>query len=152
MATHALKEALWLRTFISQVFAPRSSPTILFSDNQSTIALTQDHQYHARTRHIEVVEDGKVKLIYCPTNDMADETTSISQSETLRYQARTLPDLRKSVGESCRCLGKLAKLEVMPNQRLGQHNVGRRATNTGVILTMRPILYGSTVAHLRWIQ
>ena len=81
-ATHALKEALWLRTFISQVFAPLSGPTTLFSDNQSTIALTQDHQYHARTKHIDIrfhfirwiVEDGKVKLIYCPTEDMVADT------------------------------------------------------------------------------
>lgn len=48
-ATHAVKEALWLRTFISQVFGGKvDEPTTLYSDNQSAIALAKDHQYHAR--------------------------------------------------------------------------------------------------------
>jgi hypothetical protein len=34
-ATHTAKEALWLRTFIAQVFHPLEAPTILHSDNQS---------------------------------------------------------------------------------------------------------------------
>jgi len=28
--------------------------TTLFSDNQSAIALSRDHQYHARTKHIDI--------------------------------------------------------------------------------------------------
>lgn len=53
-ATHAAKEALWLRSFIGQVFSPLDAATVLFSDNQSAIALTQDHQYHARSKHIDI--------------------------------------------------------------------------------------------------
>ena len=44
--THASKEALWLRSLISQLFDIVLAPTPLFSDNQSAIALTKDHQYH----------------------------------------------------------------------------------------------------------
>ena len=52
--------------------------TVLFSDNQSAIALTQDHQYHARTKHIDVryhfihwvIEEGKLRLVYCLMDDM----------------------------------------------------------------------------------
>jgi len=84
-ATHAANEALWLRTFINQVFGGNiEKPTTLYSDNQSAIALTKDHQYHARTKHIMidihfhfiqwVIEEGKVKLVYCPTNDMLADT------------------------------------------------------------------------------
>jgi hypothetical protein len=46
-ATHGGKEAIWLRSLLSQVFGPSKDATVLFSDNQSAIALTRDHQYHA---------------------------------------------------------------------------------------------------------
>jgi hypothetical protein len=50
--THASKEALWLRSLISQLFDIALEPTTLFSDNQSAIMLTKDHQYHPRTKHM----------------------------------------------------------------------------------------------------
>ena len=53
-ATYAAKEALWLCTLISQVFDINLPPTTLFSDNQSAIALAKEHQYHARTKHIDI--------------------------------------------------------------------------------------------------
>ena len=81
-ATHAAKEALWLRSLIGELFALFDEPTTLFSDNQSAIALMKDHQYHACTKHIDihfhfirwVVENGKIHLIYCPTTDMVADT------------------------------------------------------------------------------
>jgi len=77
-ATHGMKEALWLRSLISKVFGKLGDATVMFSDNQSAIALAHDHQYHAHTKHIDVryhwirwvIEQGSVQLIYCPTNDM----------------------------------------------------------------------------------
>jgi hypothetical protein len=54
VAMHGGKEALWLRSLISEVFGPITSPTTLFSDNQAAIALTCDHQYHPRMKHIDV--------------------------------------------------------------------------------------------------
>jgi hypothetical protein len=81
-ATHAAKEAVWLRAFISEVFQPINNPLTLYSDNQSAIALTKNDQFHARTKHIDIrfhyiryiVADGKISLIYCPTNDMVADT------------------------------------------------------------------------------
>jgi hypothetical protein len=81
-ATHAAKEALWLHSLLSQIFGPPRDTITLFSDNQSAIALTQDHQYHAQMKHIDVrfhfirwvITDGKLKLIYCPTDDMVADT------------------------------------------------------------------------------
>jgi hypothetical protein len=55
-ATHAAKEALWLRFFIGKLFRPKinSKPMTLLSDNQSAIALTKDSQFHARSKHIDI--------------------------------------------------------------------------------------------------
>jgi hypothetical protein len=54
----------------------------LYSDNQSAIALTKDHQYHACTKHIDIqyhfirwiIKQGSIWLIYCPTDDMVAGT------------------------------------------------------------------------------
>jgi hypothetical protein len=95
-ATHAAKEGLWLRSLLSQIFGTLHEATTLFSDNQSAIALTQDHQYHARTKHIDVrfhfirwvISEGKLKLIYCPTDDMvADALTKALPSAKTKHFA-----------------------------------------------------------------
>ena len=73
-AMYTEKEVLWLCQLISQIFGITLEATTLFSDNQSTIALTKEHQYHVHTKHIDVcfhfirwiIEDGKLWLIYCP--------------------------------------------------------------------------------------
>lgn len=98
-ATEAAKEALWIRSLIGQVFAPLDGATTLFSDNQSAIALAQDHQYHARTKHIDirfhfirwVIEEGRIRLVYCPTDDMvADTLTKALPSLKVKHFARSL--------------------------------------------------------------
>jgi hypothetical protein len=53
-ATYAAKEALWLCSLIFQLFGKSLPATTLFSDNQSAITLTKEHQYHAHTKHIDV--------------------------------------------------------------------------------------------------
>jgi hypothetical protein len=98
-ATHAAKEALWLRSLLSQLFASPDQPTTLFSDNQSAIALSKDHQYHARTKHIDVrfhfirwvIENGSLRLVYCPTEDMiADTLTKALPSAKAKHFASEL--------------------------------------------------------------
>ena len=97
--THASKEALWLRSLISQLFDIVLESTPLFSDNQSAIALTKDHQYHPRTKHIDirfhfirwVIEGGSLRLIYCPTEDMlADSLTKALPSPKVKHFATEL--------------------------------------------------------------
>lgn len=98
-ATHAAKEALWMRSFIGQIFAPFSRPTVLHSDNQSAIALAKDDMYRARTKHIDirfhfirwVVKEGKLTLVYCPTGDMvADIFTKPLHSPRVKHLAHEL--------------------------------------------------------------
>ena len=58
----------------------------LSTDNQPAIALMKEHQYHVRTKHIDihyhficwVIEEGKLQQIYCPTEEMvADILTKV---------------------------------------------------------------------------
>jgi hypothetical protein len=97
--THTTKEALWLRTLIKELFGEIKGPTTLYSDNQSAIALTKDHQHHMRTKHIDIrfhfiqwiIEEGKVRLIYCPTVDMlADLLTKALPTAKVKHFAAAL--------------------------------------------------------------
>src|SRR6202020_1202120 len=77
-ATHATKMLVWLRNLMEELGHPQPTTSTLFCDNQSAIALSRDHQFHARTKHIDVqyhyvrdkVTDKTLELIYCPTNEM----------------------------------------------------------------------------------
>jgi hypothetical protein len=77
-ATHAAKELMWIRFIVGEIARPLTSPTTLYCDNQSAIALTRDGVYHARSKHIDVrfmfIRDAAsrdlIKLDYCPTNEM----------------------------------------------------------------------------------
>ena len=93
-AVHAAKEGLWLHSLISSLFGIEISTTTLFSDNQSAITFTKEHQYHARTKHIDVrfhflhwiVEEGRIRLIYCPTDEMvADVFTKALSSAKVKF-------------------------------------------------------------------
>jgi len=81
-ATHAAKEAIWIRSFIGELLGDSEEPTTLFSDNQSAIKIAKDSQYHARTKHIDIrfhfirwiIEKGTIKLVYRPTEEMTADT------------------------------------------------------------------------------
>jgi hypothetical protein len=81
---HAAKEITWLRTFLSKIGEIQNSPTSLWIDNQSAIALTKNPEFHNRTKHIAVryhfickkIEDGELAPIYIPTSEqVADVLT-----------------------------------------------------------------------------
>jgi len=50
----AVKEAIWWRNFLTDLGYNLTAPTTLFSDNQSAIALAENPEHHARTKHIDV--------------------------------------------------------------------------------------------------
>ena len=98
-ATHAAKEAIWLCCLLTELFDSIDSPTTLFSDSKSTIALAHDGHYHAWTKHIDIryhfiryiIEAGTIKLVYCPTNDMtADILTKVLPSMKAKHFASAL--------------------------------------------------------------
>ena len=75
--THTAKEAIWLRSFVSEVTGGDAKPLTISCDNQGAIALAKDNKFHARTKHIdlqyhficEAVEDGRINVKYVPTDD-----------------------------------------------------------------------------------
>jgi len=51
---HVTKDILWTLAFLTERAQPLAQPTTLFGDNQSAIALSNDNQFHACTKHIDV--------------------------------------------------------------------------------------------------
>jgi hypothetical protein len=76
------KEAVWFRELLKELgfvqFLGDLREVQIYSDNQGCIALAKNPEDHARSKHIDVqyhytrqlVEYGKIKLDYCPTEDM----------------------------------------------------------------------------------
>ena len=97
--THAAKEALWLRSLLTELFGALDGPTTLFSDSKSAIALAKDGHYHARTKHIDIryhfiryiIEAEAIKLVYCSTDNMtADTLTKALPSVKAKHFAKAL--------------------------------------------------------------
>jgi Reverse transcriptase (RNA-dependent DNA polymerase)/gag-polypeptide of LTR copia-type/Integrase core domain/GAG-pre-integrase domain len=77
-ATHACKEAVWWRSFLRGLGYDVSQPTIIYSDNQGSIALTKNPEHHQKTKHIDIqyhfirekVMENIISLQYIKTGDM----------------------------------------------------------------------------------
>ena len=97
---------IWLQCFLTEVFAHVHGPTTLYGDNQAAIALANNGNYHARTKHIDIryhfirfqVQEGTIKLTYCPTENMtADTLTKALPSTKAKHFAASL-GLRQACG------------------------------------------------------
>ena len=76
--THAFKEAIWLRTFLSLMKFPVPRPFPILSDNQAACSLSNSPAISARSKHIDIrhhfirdhVQDGSFSTTWIPTADM----------------------------------------------------------------------------------
>ena len=74
----ASQEAIWLQQLISDLSKKALRKMIIYEDNQSTICLAKNQAVHGRTKHIDIkyhfirdlVEAGKIELVYCTTENM----------------------------------------------------------------------------------
>ena len=80
----ASQEAIWIRNLLESMNFKQEDATILFEDNQGSIALAKNPKDHSRAKHIDIkyhfvrhaVEEKNIQLVYCPTeNMMADILT-----------------------------------------------------------------------------
>ena len=83
--TSAAQEAVWLRQLISEL-EQQTEKMIIYEDNQSTICLSKNPQFHVRSKHIAIryhyirdqVKDGVVDIKYCNTEEMFADMFTIS--------------------------------------------------------------------------
>ncbi|CEH16356.1 gag-pol polyprotein [Ceraceosorus bombacis] len=103
-AALACREALWIRHLLSQFQTPPSLP--LLADNQGTIKLAHNAEFHARTKHInikhhfirECIKEKLIILAYVRTEDMAADCLSKSlKPSTAQLRAVAQLGLTKQV-------------------------------------------------------
>ena len=90
--TQVSKEIIWLRVLLEELGALTHIRQMfqLYGDNQGTLALARNPEYHARTKHIdiqyhfirELVKAEKVFLEYCPSSEMIADIMTKSLPRT----------------------------------------------------------------------
>ena len=96
-ATHSSRHLIWLRSLLAELGHDQPSPSLLYMDNQSAMALAQDDQFHPRTKHIDIryhfirylIKSGAIALVYCPTQDMIADIMTKGLARPLNDKHRT---------------------------------------------------------------
>ena len=52
--SEAGREASWLRNLYGELGFPQTKPTVIKGDNEGSVSMTHDPQFHARSKHIEL--------------------------------------------------------------------------------------------------
>ena len=98
-ACFASCEAVWLRRILWHLGVQEEHATVLRCDNQSCMAIAKNPVFHARTKHIEIqyhyvrelIKDGIVELVYCPTAENGDDiSTKALGKEQIQVHLRSL--------------------------------------------------------------
>ena len=101
----AVQECMWIQRLLSELGNPPHGPTTILEDNQSSIAMARNPQFHGRAKHIDIkhhfvreqVSNGSIKLQYCPTEDMLADVLmkGLAQQRysTLRERAGIVPQM-----------------------------------------------------------
>ena len=99
--TQASKEGIWVRRFMDEISKvsggdTSNSPITIFGDNQGSMALAKNPEFHSRTKHISIqqhfirekVENEEVRLEYLPTGDMVADllTKALPREKVERFR------------------------------------------------------------------
>ena len=76
-ASETVKEAIWLKRLLTEIDNNEDKSIPILCDNDSTIKLVKNNQFHQRTKHIEIrhyfvrekQEAGKIEVSYVPKQD-----------------------------------------------------------------------------------
>ena len=97
--SEAMKQCLWLRPNLESLGVQLTGPTSIRSDNQGSIALSKNPEFHRRTKHIgarfhrirQEQEQGLVSVSYVPTDaNPADMLTKALGGQQIIRQLRLL--------------------------------------------------------------
>src|SRR5579859_2938583 len=77
--TQAAKEFIWIQCLIKEIGISIVNTNVIYANNQGSITLAKNPEYHAHTKHIDIqhhfvwecIENGNIILQYVPTNEMA---------------------------------------------------------------------------------
>ena len=81
----AVQEAVWIQRLQNDL---NEASSLIYEDNQSTICMAKNPQYHGRTKHIDIkfhyiheqVEKKAIQLEYCESKNMVADTICIKKT------------------------------------------------------------------------
>lgn len=89
----ARKEAVWLQRILRELGPIRysPSPTLIHEDNQGTIALAENPEFHRRTKHIDIryhwVRDAVIRKLIAIKHIPTVEQAADGLTKTLQFKA-----------------------------------------------------------------
>ncbi|PKU77313.1 putative mitochondrial protein [Dendrobium catenatum] len=95
----AASEVLWLRRLLEEFHTTQDSPTTVYCDNTSAIALANNPVFHARTKHIEVdchfirdcIKKNHIAVHHiCTTDQIADLFTKALPTQRFKHLSSKL--------------------------------------------------------------
>ena len=98
-ATSTSCQAVWLRRLLKDMSQTEKDPIPIFCDNTSTIALSKNHVFHKKSKHIdtrfhfirELVNNGDIALQFCGSRDqLADIFTKPLGKSVFDFQRQHL--------------------------------------------------------------
>ena len=98
-ATSAACQSVWMRRILSDLQHAQNQPTEIFCDNKSAIALSKNHVFHKRSKHIdtrfhfirELVNGKQICLEFCKSNEqLADVFTKPLAKDVFEFHRQNL--------------------------------------------------------------
>ena len=90
----AVREAMWLRKLLANLFDHEMDSTIIHCDNLSCVKLSENHVFHDKSKHIEIkyhyirdmVQRKAIHVQYLPTHEqIADIFTKLLAKTKFEY-------------------------------------------------------------------
>lgn len=90
---------IWMRRILKDLMHNQEEPITIYCDNKSTIALSKNHVFHKKTKHIdtryhfirELVNNGELILQHCRSNEqLADIFTKTLAQDQFEYLREAL--------------------------------------------------------------
>jgi hypothetical protein len=109
IATSTSCQVEWLRRILNDMSHTEKEPTPIFCDNTSTIALSKNHVFHKKSKHIDtrfhfirkLVNNGDIELQFCGSrNQLADIFTKPLGKSVFDFQRQHLGIISADV---CNC-------------------------------------------------
>jgi hypothetical protein len=94
-----VREAVWLRKLLTNLFDHEMDPTIIQCDNQSCVKLSENPMFHDRSKHIEIkyhyikdmMQRKAIHVQYLPTHEkIADIFTKLLGKTKFEYFRKRL--------------------------------------------------------------
>ena len=98
-AIAAACQTIWMRRTLSELQHEKNEPNPIFCDNNSAIALSRNHVFHKRSKHIdtryhfirELINNNEISMEFCRSeNKFADYLQNHWEKNCLRFIGKKL--------------------------------------------------------------